>query len=537
MLRKIKKIPGFIRGLKKIKDVEHRLSASFKEKHHLTPVAAPLVLVQCVEDPYYFGLFGQIVSSLRVDGPVRAEQFVLRSANVGEADSWGKFIGLRLVLNKILNQKWTRLYSSFCDDVAYQCSGWDFSIADFIDLFRAHSAWKSLSNAASLERLEIRGIPVGDLVNDTFLRFKPAPTVDIEDKYLFLIIWQAYCDVRRAHNYFSNSKVNLYLTSYSTYIQHGIPVRIALRAGVKVFSFGNYQEFSKQLSTQDWMHTKEASAYAKEFSLLDNPSEKLTLADKKLSARLAGATDAATAYMKESAYREIEKLTVDVNGAVVIFLHDFFDSPNVYYNMVFSDFWQWACFTIEALEKARVPFVIKPHPNQVGLSGEVLHDLMRRYPDACFISSKITNKQLVDGGVICAVTAYGTVSHEMAYLGVPSVTCARHPHIAFDFCVTATNRVEYGEALASCLSLLPDKPKLTRESLVFYYMHNLNYGTDECQFLDAVSVFRKRCADAESGDVDMDFPDELGRISEMPGFQTWIAKWHQILGDPPRIIS
>lgn len=536
MLKKIKKISEFIRGLRKIKNVESRLSTHFMAKHQLAPASAPLVLVQCVEDPYYFGLFGQIVSSLRVQRAVRVEQFVLRSANVGEADSWWRFIGLRLVLNKLLNQKWTRLYSSFCDAVAYRCSGLGFSMGDFVDFFRAYSTWRSLSGKTSLERLEIGGIPVGDLVSDTFLRFKPAPTVDIGARYLLLIIWQVYCDVRRANDYFSKRKVDLYLTSYSTYIQHGIPVRIALRAGVKVFSFGNYQEFAKQLSMQDWMHTKEAGVYAKQFSSLDNQPEKLAEAEKRLTARLAGATDAATAYMKESAYRETEKLTVDVNGVVVIFLHDFFDSPNVYYNMVFSDFWQWACFTIEALEKARVPFVIKPHPNQVGLSGEVLHDLMRRYPDVCFISAKITNKQLVDGGVICAVTAYGSVSHEMAYLGVPSITCARHPHIAFNFCVTATTRVEYGEALASCLSLLPDKPKLRRESLVFYYMHNLNYGTDEHQFLDTVSIFRKCCADAESSAVDMDIPSQLETISEMPGFQTWIAKWHQVLGNPPRII-
>jgi hypothetical protein len=40
-----------------------------------------VLLVQCVEDIYYFGLFGQMVSSLREQHPIRVEQFVLRSFN------------------------------------------------------------------------------------------------------------------------------------------------------------------------------------------------------------------------------------------------------------------------------------------------------------------------------------------------------------------------------------------------------------------------------------------------------------------------
>lgn len=529
MLKIIRKLPGFLRNLKKITDVESRLSKRFKESACGTPASAPLILVQCVEDPYYLGLFGQIISSLRMLTPIRAEQFVLRSANVGEGDVWWRFIGLRLVLNEILNQKWVSLYSSFCDKVGYRCGGRRFPAGDLIDFFRAYSAWRSLSGDAALMRLAINGIVVGDLVNDTFLRFKPAPTVNLKDRYLFLLIWQAYCDVRRANAYFSISQVSLYLTSYATYIQHGIPVRVALLAGVKVFSFGNYQEFAKELSLQDWMHTKEASGYAKKFALLDNQTEKLMQADKGLSTRLAGGVDAATTYMKHSAYHETEKMTVDVEGAVVIFLHDFFDSPNVYYDMVFPDFWEWACFTIETLKNAGIPFVIKPHPNQVGRSGEVFRELILRYPETAFVPAKITNKQLVEAGVVCAVTAYGTVAHEMAYLGIPSVTCARHPHVAFDFCVTTKNREEYAQALASCRMLLRDKSEMKRQSLAFYYMHNMDYGSDEIHLLGAISAFRILCARGETGAVVEELPGELDAISAMTGFQAWIAKWRQML--------
>ena len=377
--------------------------------------------------------------------------------------------------------------------------------------------------------LSINGIVVGDLISDTFLRFKPAPTVDLKDKYLLLIIWQAYCDARRADTYFSASNVCIYLTSYSTYTQHGIPVRFALHHGVRVFALGNYQEFAKELSRQDWMHTKDARGYAVDFSKLDNQDEKLLQADKALSYRLAGGVDIATAYMKQSAYHETEKISVDVKDAVVIFLHDFFDSPNVYYDMVFPEFWKWACFTIETLRDAGIRFIVKPHPNQIGLSGDVLRELVLRYPEVSFVPTKITNKQLVDAGVICAVTAYGTVAHEMAYLGVPSIACARHPHIAFDFCVTAKNRDEYAKLLTSSRTLVRDKAEMRRQSLAFYYMHNMNYGVHEMQFLENISAFRVLCARAETGDVVEQLSSVLDAISEANAFNAWIAKWHQIL--------
>jgi len=529
MLKKIKKLPGFFRDLQKITDGENKLSQYFRRGSRTVSVSAPLILVQCVEDPYYMGLFGQIVSSLRDLMPVRTEQFVLRSLNVGEGDSYWRFIGQRFLQNSILNKKWTNLYSNFCDEVGFRSSGWHLSVGDLFDWIPAYIAWRSLSDDAALIKLAINGIVVGDLVSDTFLRFKPAATVDLKSRYLLVVIWQAYCDMRRAKAYFSANKVSLYLTSYSTYTQHGIPVRAALHAGVRVFSFGNYQEFAKELSLQDWMHTKDAGDYVEKFSLLADQEEKLAQAEARLSVRLTGGVDAATAYMKESAYRETEEMSIDAKDATVIFLHDFFDSPNVYYDMLFSDFWKWACFTIETLKEAKIPFVIKPHPNQVGLSGEVIGALALRYPDATFVSAKITNKQLVDAGVVCAVTAYGTVAHEMAYLGVPSVTCARHPHIAFDFCITATNREQYAQALVSCRTQQRDKSKMRRQSLIFYYMHNMNCEIHEMQLLERVAVFRMLCARAETGAVIDELPGTLATISMMAGFQAWVAKWRQML--------
>ena len=78
--------------------------------------ASAVVLVQSVEDPYYFGLFGLIVSALRNLRPIRPEQFVLNSPRVGESHSARRLLKSRFI-NWLSLTKWIRLYRAYCDRV------------------------------------------------------------------------------------------------------------------------------------------------------------------------------------------------------------------------------------------------------------------------------------------------------------------------------------------------------------------------------------------------------------------------------------
>lgn len=498
-----------------------RFSGYFREKPRLRPSGERVLLVQCVEDVFYFALFGQIAASLREQQLVRVEQLVLRSLTLGESKSLGMFIKAQL-LNVLANYKWTRIYRSFCDGIGYRSTSLR-PIDDVVDMFRSWACWRNLRDRQSLVDLVIDDVPVGDLINDSFLRFKPAPTVDLKDLYLAMLIWQAHRDLRRAQAYFSRVKPRLYLTSYSTYIQHGIPVRVALKHGVRVFSFGNYQEFAKELSISDWVHTKNPDGYARQFHEMSDQDEKLAVAEAGLEKRLAGGIDSATAYMKQSAYAQSGAEVPDVKNAIVIFLHDFYDSPHIYREVVFPDFWEWICFTIETLQQANIRFFLKPHPNQISTSGGVLKDLLHRYPDISIISANVTNKQLAETGMACAVTVYGTVAHEMAYLGVPTIACAHHPHVSFNFCRTARTREEYANYLRQHEAIEIDKLAMHRESLIFYYMHNLSMSEDAKALRDANWQFHSVCARPEAdGSVLL---EDMERISRLAEFKRNVAAW------------
>lgn len=498
----------------------------FNNKQKNTFRAKKIILVESVEDICYFGLFGQIISSLREQQDIRVEQFVFRSLNVEDTKSIWIFIKNRFIIGPLLSSKWTKLYKSFCDGIAFRSTSFQ-PFNDFVDFFRAISKWKKLKNKKELIDLYCNDILVGDLVNDSYLRFKPAGTVNLKDPYLVLVLWQAFRDIRRAKKYFSQIKPKIFLTSYTTYIQHGVASRVALKLGVHVFSFGNYQEFAKKLTISDWVHTKNPDFYSGEFSKLNNKDEELKIAENALSLRMIGVLDNATAYMKKSAYAISNEPVPNVNGAVIIFLHDFFDSPHVYRNMVFPDFWEWVCFTIDVLKKEDIPFFIKPHPNQIGLSDKVLAELRHRYFDLKEISPSITNKQLVEGGMVCAITVHGTVAHEMAFLGVPTIACGHNPHSSFDICVTAINEKEYAQHLKNSREIKINKANLREQSLRFYYMHNLSMGNIEKSLIKSYLDFRRIC-DQNEKDV---IVEALKKIAIQPGYMVYIEKWRNILFD------
>ncbi|CAN0617627.1 conserved protein of unknown function [Burkholderia multivorans] len=524
------KIPGFLStfvGRRLLRPRTHQLARQFGMPAGTRAPSRPVdVVVEMVCDDYYFSLFGSLCTALRERADLRIEQHVLATIRVGMKHSARALLPALFPFNRLHSAPWGQLYDTFCDDVGFHAQSFA-PLDDLVDALRSMKAWRRIKGGAPLRQMSIDGIDVGDLVNDTYLRFRPAKTVDVDDTFLCYLIWHAFRGVRRARAYFRREKPALYLTSYSTYIQHGIPARVAVNEGIAVHSFGNLQEFTKRLQRHDIVHTRNPDDYRERFDAQCDPAQGRAAAERNLALRLRGGVDTATAYMAKSAYQDTGAAVPDVRGAVVIFLHDFFDSPHVYRNMVFPDFWQWACFTIDTLTASGIPFFVKPHPNQIGPSAQVLRELQDRYPSLRLIPTAVTNRQLVDAGVACAVTVYGTIGHEMAYLGVPSIACAHHPHIAFDICRTATNVDEYAALLRQALTLPVDPVALREQALQFYFSHNLAQPPESLALRDAMVQTWALCLDNQTPAEKIQHAFEAMR--ELPGFVAVIDEFLAIV--------
>ncbi len=477
------------------------------------------VAVQLVQDKFYFLLFGAILSTLRI----RAELVVVMGASAAVGAGWLPEFKRTAPLTWLRNQSWVRAYGELVVGVAYRCATWTYPFNDLADWFRSSALWRKLQQQGEAYTLEIDGVEVADLLIDSYLRFRPSPEFDVTDPFVRRLIWQALRDVRQAQLYFGRVRPRLYLTSYTTYLEHGIPARVALHQGVDVWSFGNLNSFAKALSLGDPYHTQDFSAYRKTFEGLENQEERIQEARRQLENRLTGGIDAATSYMRRSAYGDsVEPAPSGLNGAVVVFLHDFYDSPHIYPELVFDDFWQWICFTIDTLQAEGVSFFLKPHPNQIELSDEALGLLRKQYPELRWVSSNVTNVKLAQAGIACGVTVYGTVAHELAYLGIPTIGSARHPHHAFDFCRTARTRDEYESMLKTYAVLPTPKEEMQRQALAFYYMHNL-YGDEEQRVLrNAFVEFWKACNVGECTEESV--MGSFRRLVELPAFDGFVKR-------------
>lgn len=478
------------------------------------------IVVQCVHNSYFLALFAHIVHALRQRAPMEVDLFVPRSFDAAIGSGW-RFALLRAFpINRLQTNQWIRIYDKVAMRLAYRSTSLCHPFGDLIDAFRAWRLWRRIDSTSELETISIGGVPCGDLVIDSYLRFRPSPRVQLGDLFLLHVLWQAHRDVRRAQHYFRSVRPLLYLTSYTTYVQHGIAARVALAEGVRVFSFGNLQEFGKKLGLQDSYHTRDALNYKRDFEQLVDADSLLNEAQRQLDLRMSGGVDTATSYMVASAYTETTNEVPDVRDAVVVFLHDFYDSPHVYPDLVFPDFWEWICFTIDVLRAAGIPTYVKPHPNQIALGVAVIDELLTHFPGLDLISPSVTNKQLVEAGMLCAVTVYGTVAHEMAYLGVPTIACARHPHIAFDFCRTAHSRDEYADLLRSALAPIANRDTFRKQALQFFVMHNLSLPQDQIELRDALVKCWKIYIDPRSDVTEL--AGYFENLAVLPGFAAFV---------------
>jgi hypothetical protein len=440
--------------------------------------AAPVVAMECIEDPTFFGLFAALCDEMRAASATRVELVVVRSVNGAVGTGLMQTVARSVPVVRTVAGHYIRALRGIADRVGYRSRTWSRPLSGLRDWWRSGAIWRRARASDRFHELAIDGVQVGDLVIDSYLRFRPRASFNAHDPFTRQLLWQACSDVRGARRYFRRRRPELYLTSFSTYIEHGIAVRAALVEGIPVHSFGSFARFGKRLSKADWFHTPDATAYKATFAALDRRDERLREAEQQLHTRLSGGIDAVTSYMRVSAYRLSSESVPAVAGSCVLFLHDFYDSLHVYPDVVFHDFWSWACFTIDTLRAAGVRFFVKPHPNQMSLSSAALEDLRRKYPDLSMISPAITNAQLAQAGMICGITMYGSVAHELAYLGVPSIACARHPHNAFDFCRTARSIEQYEQYLRTPAVMPLERDEMRRQALAFYYMHNL-YGSPQ----------------------------------------------------------
>jgi hypothetical protein len=219
--------------------------------------------------------------------------------------------------------------------------------------------------------------------------------------------------------------------------------------------------------------------YRKYFQKLsyEDKKEALQWSSERLKLRFSGKI-VDMAYAKESAYIQQNYsqpiMKKSNKKKVLIAVHDFYDNPQAYGKMLFTDFYEWLMFLVRVSKKVDYDWYIKTHsdysPQRLKVLEGILIDILSD-SDIILLPPKTSLNQLADEGLDFALTCWGSIGHELPLLGVQVINASIfNPHMAYDFNWHPKSVEEYEKLLLNLPSL--DKVAVPDDVYEFYYIHH-----------------------------------------------------------------
>lgn len=298
--------------------------------------------------------------------------------------------------------------------------------------------FQNLSKNQLIE-LNYKGIKIGDLIYDTYLKTQNKPTVNLNDITLYKIYIKSISITNLVSKYYKNNKIALVIPSHTYYIQYGIVTRLALKQNIPVIciysTFRGQKDFclmkiDKKLKTsQDFKYDD----YKIKFNKIKNKRKALALGKIILDERLKGTKK--FNYLNKSPYKKSFKIIkTKYKKTVIFFAHDFFDAPHRFKKMLFADFYEQLIFFLKYFDKLNnYQFIIKPHPNSDTSNLKNLEKICSKFSNFKIISQNTNNMSLIINNPEFIITNHGSIGPEFAYHGIPVINTGESPYTQYKF--------------------------------------------------------------------------------------------------------
>ena len=321
---------------------------------------------------------------------------------------------LRYLIKLIINQ-----FRSFVPSNFYRFNplGCLFYIKSAISIYTKYTC----SNSSYVHA----GHDITNVIVDSKLRFSPFPLYkkSFLDIYYIASYLQVYHKTSLNITSF-NPKASIAL--YTCYSQHLAFINACLDSAIPVYFAFRGNSFLSPLKVSYPVHLTDFS-FARKFLQTCSKSqldELQTLSCNLLTSRKNGG-NAGQSYMKKSAFTD-KYLPTDLSeslaSSVVVFLHDFYDSPHIYPGLDFTDFLDWSISTIRYLISTGKKVFVKAHPNEINPSKRISKLISSYFPQVTVIDSSYSNDSIFNASPALIITAYGNVALEAAYYGIQSIS-------------------------------------------------------------------------------------------------------------------
>jgi hypothetical protein len=335
-----------------------------------------------------------------------------------------------------------------------------------------HKIIKNIKSKKDLIDLKFKNIHIGDLIYDTYLRFYKKHTVEnLQDNELEKLIYNTINSFYLIDSIISKKRISCLFTSYTSYINHGLTVRICLNKQIPVYVLGSNFFLIKKIKVEFPYHCLQYKEYHK----LDLSQKKLTKVENEMKIRFSGGLDNAIGYMKKSSFtsnnKELKINKKEKKRNVVVFAHDIYDSPHLYKKLLYDDLY---CFItelcLEISNDNETFYWIKLHPNAIGDCNQIITEFINnlKSTNISILTDDYTNLDIIKMVPDLVVTVNGTVGIEMPYFNIPVVALADNPYMNFSFVKTCDSLKEYYDIIKGVVKFEFKFDK--KELYSFYYL-------------------------------------------------------------------
>ena len=113
--------------------------------------------------------------------------------------------------------------------------------------------------------------------------------------------------------------------------------------------------------------------------------------------------------------------------------HDFNDAIHIYGKNLFCDFHDWLVYLGEFSLNKNFEWLIKFHPADYDGNLGKAEKIISKYNNFKILDKFVTHNKLIESGIDCVLTVYGSIGHEYPLMNIPVINAGNNPHFGYNF--------------------------------------------------------------------------------------------------------
>jgi hypothetical protein len=168
-------------------------------------------------------------------------------------------------------------------------------------------------------------------------------------------------------------------------------------------------------------------------------------------------------------------------NSVVVYLHDFIDSPGIYGSNLFNDQYEWLNRIYKLwITEGSGNLIFKLHPNFSSINKKIIDTIINAgdFEKVIWTSDDFTISNLKEFGCNAVLTMFGSVIFEATFFSIPVISCANYPGRGYNLSKECNTLDEFDRYLIDAFNgnlLVTADPQSASKVSLSLKKHGYNY--------------------------------------------------------------